>query len=159
MPLLPATLAGGMSSMTPTESEASAIALFADAYVLFMSTAQCGPIPIVPAALNSAPKAAMIAAMSGFSTDGATAIQNGCLAFWGAMVPLAATLFPSALVLSPPPPLSGLAASLTPVFLSNTQGNLDLASACQSIALAIYTSSLGGLATIPMPAPTPTPIL
>ncbi len=159
MPLLPATLGGAMTSMTPTESESEAISRFADAYVVFMSTAQCGPIPIVPAALSGTPKAAMIAAMTGFSTDGATAIQNGTLAFWGAMVPLSATLFPSSLVLTPPPPLAGLGSLLTPVFQANKEGNLDLASACQSIALVIYTNSLGGLAVIPMPAPTPTPIL
>ncbi len=159
MPLNPSTLSNQLKNMTPTDQETIAISRFADAYISFMSEAQCGPIPIVPIALQSAPKAAMIAAMTGMSTAGAASIQAGITAFWGAMVPLAATLFPSALVITPPPTLAGLSALLLPVFAANTTAKLDLDASCSAIATVIYTGSLGGMATIPTPTPTPTPIL
>lgn len=160
MPLNPTTLSNQLQNMTPTTSELIAIGRFVDAYIAFMSESSVGGlVPIVPAGLQGAPKAACTAAMTGLSTAGATAIQSGLLAFWGAMVPLAATLYPTATLIVPPPPLASLAPLLTAVFAANTQSQLSLADSCTAVASVIYTASLGGLATIPTPAPTPTPIL
>lgn len=160
MPLNPTTLANQLVNMTPTTSELTAIGRFTDAYIAFISESSVGGIvPIVPAGLQGTPKSACIAAMTGLSVNGATAIQNGLLAFWGAMVPLTATLYPTSTLLVPPVPLASLAPLLVNVFAANTSAQLDLNASCQAVASVIYTASLGGLATIPTPTPTPTPIL
>lgn len=162
MPLNPSTLANQLANMTPTDSEIEAIGKFTDAYIAFMSEAQCGPYPIIPAALQGTPKTAMMGAMTGMSTAGAASIQLGITAFWGAMVPIAITLFPTATVIVPPPTLATISGLLIPVFTANTSGKLELQPACTTIASVIYTGSLGGMAAImipPAPSPIPTPIL
>ncbi len=160
MPLNPSTLANQLKNMTPTKSEIEAIGKFTDAYIAFMSESSVGGlVPIVPSALQGTPKTACMAAMTGLSTTGAVAIQTGLLAFWGAMVPLAATLYPTATLIVPPIPLSTLAPLLITVFAANTLAKLSLNDSCVAVASVIYTASLGGLATIPTPTPTPLPIL
>ena len=170
MPLTPSTLANQLQNMTPTTSELEAITRFTDAYIAFMSESVVTlvpPIPIVPIGLQGAPKTACIAAKTGLSIDGATAIQSGLIAFWGAMMPLAATLYPTATLLVPPaaflPGATILSPLLTTVFAANVQGQLSLADCCTAIASVIYTASLGGTATVPLLVPpftpTPTPIL
>jgi len=161
MPLIQATLAAGLANMTPTDQESVAVEKLASAYVDFMSTAQAGPVPIVPLSLQSLPKAAFIAAATGLSNSGqgAQKIADAVNAFWAAMVPLASTLFPTATVLTPPPSISTLSALLPPIFLANTQGNLDLTAAANTIAAAIYGVSQGGQAIIALPPPTAFPIV
>jgi len=161
MALLQSVLASQLANLTPVDNEISAITTLTNAYITFMSTAGAGPIPIIPLALQSTPKTAMMAAMTGLSQSGAGAnsIASGIQAFWAAMVPLAATLFPTAVLIVPPPTLSTIASLLTPVFIANTQGSLDLASCANSVATILYTNSIGGLATIVIPPPTVVPIL
>lgn len=153
MALVPATLAAGLSGLSPTDKEAVAINTIATAYTNFMSTAMAGPIPIIPAGLQAA-KTAMIGAMSGLSNqnNGAQSIANGVNAFWGVMAGAAAALFPTATSLTPPPTVSLIATALPGVFASNVSGKLDLASCANTVAAVIASNSLGGIAIFP-PAP------
>lgn len=161
MALVQATLASQLANLSPTDNEASAITTITNAYITFMSTAGAGPIPIIPLGLQSTPKLAMMGALTGLSSDGqgAQKLQDGITAFWAAMIPLAATLFPTAILIVPPPTLSTIASLLTPIFIANTQGSLDLVSCANNVATILYTSSIGGLATIVVPPPTVVPIL
>lgn len=153
--MLTPTLKNGIGQMMNVNVEAQAIATFVDAYIQFVSTATAGIVPIVPAALQTAPKVAMIGAMSGLSKNGAQAIQAGVAAFWAACVPLAATLFPTALLLTPPAAVAGLSGLLTGVFTANTQGQLPLDACAQNMATAIFTGSQGGTVTLPPSVITP----
>ncbi len=159
MPMSPSNLAASMEFMTPTDQENLAINAFADAWESFFSQAQCGPIPIVPIAL-AAPKSAMIAAMTGLSVAGAASILSGITAWWTICVANAAVLFPTALLITPPPGLAALTPALIAAFTANTLGKLELGPACDVLAAILYsTGGLGGMAIIPTPTPTPTPIL
>ncbi len=160
MALIPSTLTAGLSQLQSTTDEASAINVIVSSYINFMSSAMCGPIPIVPAALHTTPKLAAMAALTGFSqqNQAATSISNAIAGFWAAMVPLAATLFPTATVITPPPTVGTIGGLANVVFSANTSGNMSLPQAAQTLAQVIYGCSQGGMATIPTPTPTPTPI-
>lgn len=153
--------------MAPTSSEATAIQNFADAWHTYFQGASVSGVPAVPAALASA-KSAMIGAMTGLSVTGAAAIQAGVIAYWGGVATAFAAIWiipPNTVVAAiPPPGLSGLAASLAPVFASNSADpTKTIAQATAAIAAVLHTSGgLGGIATVqppPVAPPVPTPIL
>ena len=152
-------LANQFASLPNVDNEADAITNMTNAFITFFSDMSCGGIPCIPAVLQTTPKTAMSAAMVGLSTAGATAIQSGITAFWTACVPLAATIFPTAILIVPPPTISTVAVTILPVGQANISGNLDKITACNAMALAIYPLMLGGTATLVLPPPTPTPIL
>ncbi len=161
MPLLPTTLSDALTNMTPTGEESEAITAFANAYVSFMSEATAGGVPIIPAALE-VPKAACILGMTGLSTDGKAAIQNGVTQFWTTMALPAVTvaLWPLATAITPPTTLSSISVGLEGVFATNTTAGLSLEAACETIALVLYTASIGGSAVLSVPIPgTIVPIL
>lgn len=146
-------------AMLPNASdEPTAITNMTDALITFFSDMSCAGIPCIPAVLQTAPKVAMSAAMVGLSTAGAASIQAGIVAFWGACVPLAATIFPTATLIVPPPGISTVAATILPVGIASIAGNLDKPTACNAMAAAIYPLMLGGTALITLPPPTSLPI-
>lgn len=153
MPLLQTTLKMGLMQMEATNSEIQAIQTFVQVYINYLSSATAGPVPIIPLALNTGPKAAAIGTLQGFSMDSAGAAQiSGALnAFWGAMSPIAVTLFPTALSITPPPTLGLLATLLPGIFIGLTQGGATLESCADAIATAIHSNSQGGIAIFPPP--------
>lgn len=163
MAMLAKTLADSLASNPNTNNENSAIAAFTSSWITYFSTATAGVVPIISPLLQTTPQSAMIAAMTGLSQsgNGAIAISNGIYAFWGAMAPLAASLFPTAISLVPPPAITTIASALVPVFLSNTQGNLDASICYLNIANALNTiNTAGGIALLIIAGiPTPVPIL
>jgi len=163
MVMLSSTLASSLASNPNVDNEAAAITNFTNSWVTYFSTATAGVVPIVSPLLQGTPAAAMIGSMTGLSqaNNGANAISSGITAFWTAMIPLAATLFPTAVSLTPPPAISTIATALVPVFLANTQGNLDVATCYQNIATALNAINIaGGIAVLIIASvPTPTPIL
>ena len=160
MPLVPTALASAMEAMTPTDQEAIAIQNFAGAWETYFKDAATMGVPTTPGSLAGA-KSAMIGAMSGLSTAGATAILAGITAFWGVVAGASASIWPGTLSAVPPPGLAGIPAALVPVFAANTAGNLAIDPAMQAIAGAIHPTQLGGIANWPpIPGgPGPQPIL
>ncbi len=153
--------------MTPTSSEATAIQNFSNAWETYFLGASVSGVPTVPAALAAA-KSAMIGAMTGLSVAGAAAIQSGVTAYWGGVASAFAAIWiipPSVVVAAiPPPGLGGIAASLAPVFASNSADpTKTIAQATAAIAAVLHASGgLGGIATVqppPVAPPVPTPIL
>lgn len=155
MTLLAATLATELKNTGLYTTEAEAIDAWASAYKTYMLGATSNAIVITPAALDAA-KLAMVGALTGLSVNGATALQAGIVAFWGAIVP--ATAWLTVTVITPPVLLTGLTAALTSVFASNKTGSLSKNDSMDTIAGAIHTNSLGGTATWPTPVG-PQPIL
>lgn len=157
MGLSAATLKTGLKNMTPTLSEVTAINSFAAAWKTYFSAAMAGPIPIASAALLDPAITAMKAALIGMSgpvPGGAVKLQLGIIAFWGAVVPSAATIWisvPPALSAVPPAGLSGISVALTAAFTANKAGNLSLDAACQAIATAIHATQSGGQVIFPTP--------
>ncbi len=162
MVMIASTLASGLASDPNVDNEAAAINGFATAWNTYFSTASAGLVPIIPALLTTCQQA-MIASMTGLSqsNNGAQAISNGITAYWGSVAALGTTLFPTATAVTPPPTLSTIPGILTPIFLANTQGNLDATTCYQQIATALHTVNIaGGIAILLIASvPTPTPIL
>jgi len=165
MALLAATLGTQLANMTPQDTEAAAISNLATAFDTYFQGATVAGIPVTPGSTAGA-KAAMSGALVGISAPGAGAakIQAGIIAYWGAVVPAAVTIWvtvPPIISATPPPGLAGIAAAITPVFASNQAGDLPLATAANNVANAIHPTQLGGIAVIgpPPPGGTPTPIL
>jgi hypothetical protein len=165
MALVQATLASGLASMAPVNTEAEAIANFCDAWESYFTGASVAGVPI---GAFGAAKTAMQGAMTGLSVTGAAAMQSGITAFWGVIAASASTLWvmppntvPSA---TPPPTLGGISAALAPVFASNAADpTKTIAQATSAIAAVLHTNGgVGGIAVVqpPLPAPpVPTPIL
>jgi hypothetical protein len=168
MVMLTSTLASALAQNPNTDSEAIAIQGFVNAWIQYFSTATAGLVPIVSPLLLGpipAPQGAMIAAMTGLSTDGADVIASGISAFWTAMIPLATTLFPTATLLVAPTTLTLLPVALISVFEANTEGKLDATTCYQNIATVINSFNAvpplaAGIATLTIAGvPTPLPII
>ncbi len=161
MVMISNTLASGLESMTPTTDESLAIDRFSSAWETYFYDAVVGAIPVNPGTLASA-TSAMKTAMIGMSAPnaGATAIQNGIIAFWGIVASSAASIWttvPPCTGATPPPTLGTIAAALVGTFSANTSAKLGLSDACFAIAAAIHPLNLGGICVIPTPG-SPTPI-
>jgi hypothetical protein len=130
-------------------TEAAAIEAWAEAFATYFEGATANGVPATPAALHAAAKTAMKGAMSGLSTAGATAIQAGVVAFWGALVAAPPTYFTAALALSAAPGLSGLAPALAGVFETNQSSGASQDTALGAIATAIHALQTGGTVTFP----------
>lgn len=159
MTLSQSALADGLETLTPTQSEATGIQRFTDAFRTYFEGATVDGIVAVPATLV-APANAMAAAMVGVSASGAGAakIQAGIVAFWASVAAAAATVWPGhgPVVISAtvPPGLAGLAAALTTVFAANVTARASLADASAAIAAVIHPLQLGGIAAVGPPAAT-----
>lgn len=169
MALVSSVLASGLLSMTPTVSEATAIANFANAWTSYFQGASVAGTPATAGTLNGA-KSALQSALVGMSATGAgpAKIQAGIIAFWNTVVASATSIWiipPNTITLvTAPPTLGGLAAALTSVFASNAADpTKTLAQATNAIASVLHSNGgLGGIATVqppPVAPPVPTPIL
>ena len=145
-------LTGELKVMSLFDNEPDAAAAWANAFDVYFQDAEAtAGGPVVPAGL-SACKSAMEGALSGMSAPGAgaAALQAGILAYWGAIVP--ATAWPPATAITPPPGLSGLAATLAPVFAANAVPGVTKDQAMDAIAAAIHEVNIvGGIAVFPVP--------
>lgn len=151
MPLVSASLGAGLANMSNTDSEATVIDNFVNAWDTYFSTAQA-LTPAIPGSYAGA-LSAMRAALSGITTadNAATAIQTGITAFWGVVAGSAATIWPPALSATPPPGLSGISSALQGVFSANTSGDLPIAAAAMAVAGAIHGTQSGAIAIYPPP--------
>ncbi len=155
MALLQATLTTELQSLGLYGVEADAIDDWTAAFSAYFEDAESNVVSINPAALPAA-ESAMKGAMVGLSTGGASALQAGILAFWGALVP--ATAWTTVTAITPPPGLSGLAAAVQDAFDANTVAGNDKNTSMAAIAAKIHPLQLGGTATWPTPVG-PQPIL
>lgn len=168
MALVANTLAGELENLTPTDTEASAISAFVDAWEVYWGGASVNGVSATPASF-AAGLSAMAGALVGMSAAGAGAakLASGVSAFWSAVAPLATAIWITApIVLVPPvvPPagLPGLAATLASTFASNAAGQLNLSVAAQQIAAALHASGGAGAlvpGSVPPAPPAPLPIL
>src|SRR4051812_33667517 len=124
MALLANTLAGQLENLTPTDTEASAISAFVDAWEAYWGSASVNAIGATPGSF-AAGLSAMAGALVGMSAPnaGAAKLASAVSAFWSAVAPLATAIWITApIVLVPPvvPPagLPGLAATLASTFAS-----------------------------------------
>lgn len=161
MPLNQDTLATELEAMVPSEDESAAISNLANAFHNYFLESSVLGIPATPTPLEAA-KTAMEGALTGLSSTSSLAIQTGITAYWGAVTPIAPTVWvtvPPIVSATPPPGLTGISAALDAVFPANTTGELNLADASAAIAAAIHPTQLGGIAVITPPPPTTAPIL
>lgn len=156
MPLSPTTLASELdASVQNTTSEAAARDAWASAWTAYFYGALAGGVPVAPGSLAGA-ELAMSSSMAGLSTAGGVAMQNGLTAFWGAVVVSAPAVFPTALLVTPPPGLAAVAAALAAVFSANTATAAPREAALLAIAGTLHgTAGLGGTATLPGPTVVP----
>src|SRR5512140_327970 len=119
--LTPAKLKNELMNLGLYDNEAAACQTLADAFSNYFADAMSNGVPIAAGALPAA-KAAMAAALVGMSVSGAGAakIQAGIIAYWGAVIP--AVAWPTTLLITPPPGLGTIAASLTAIFAANVAG-------------------------------------
>lgn len=137
--------------------EPSAVTSWVNAWVQYMSQASAGAVPIIVPALMGAPAEAMRGVLVGMSTPnaGSTAIQNAITAFWGAMAATPASFFAAATVITPPPTLSTISASIRSILGANTKGNLPQAAALMNLANALHAANQGGSAMFASPPAIP----
>lgn len=168
MALVQATLKSGLEAMSATDSEATSIQRFVDAWDDYWAGASVAGVP-ANAGTYSAGLSAMQGAMSGMSTSGAGAakIQAGITAFWGAIAQSPTTIWTTAPItlvppITPPPGLSGIAAALTSTFATNTSGSLSLSDSAAAVAAVLHSAGGFGAvvsgSVIPAP-PAPIPIM
>lgn len=163
MALVQNTLATELQNLVPVGTEAEGINNFAAAFETYFSGAVVSGIPVNPGSLAGA-TTALKAAMTGANSNAALAIQNGITAFWGVVVTAFATIWttvPALILVTQPPNLGTLEASLNTTFASNISSGLEIGPATAAIAGVIHPTQLGGIATLgpPPPAGTPVPIL
>ena len=131
-------------------NEADAVNAWASAFSTYFSGAQSNAAPILIAVIPGA-KAAMIAAMTGFKTDAATALQTGITAFWGVLAATPSAAWATVTAIAPPTLLSGIGAALSAVFASNKASGASKDAAMEAIANSIHSKNQGGTATWPTP--------
>lgn len=153
MAMVATKLRDGLVALGLYDNEPDAIEAWASAWNTYFADAVSNSVPILPTALPSA-KTAMKTAMTGLKVTGSASLQAGIVAWWGALPP--SGTFTGATGVTPPPTLSGIAAALSPVFLSN-RGKTK-AEAALAVANALHAQNLGGLAVFPAPVG-PMPIL
>jgi hypothetical protein len=156
--MLPTALKDAMMNIGLYANESEGIDAFAEAWKTYFTDASSNGIPVLAAALTPA-KSAMTAAMTGYKTAGATAIQAGIVAWWGSLVAVPASAFTAAILLVPPPAISGIGAALVSVFAANVSGGLGKDAARTAIAAALHGNNLGGMATFPGVPPIVAPVL
>ena len=147
-----ATLATELKNLTLFDTESAAAAALAGVFATYSKHALAGAAGTVLAPGLSACPAAMEAALSGMSAlgQGASKIQAGIIAYWGAITPV--TAWVTCTGVTPPPGLSGLATALSSVFASNISGAVTKDQAYDAIAGAIHTiNASGGIAVFPVP--------
>lgn len=135
------------------DTEPAAIAGWAAAFRKYFEYAEAR-VPVNAIALGT-PEAAMAGAMTGLSTSGAAAITAGVTAFWSSLALLPATYFTGAMLITPPPLLSGVTALLTATFAANIAGEKSAEDSYAAIAANIRASNAGGSATFPGPVVQP----
>ncbi len=125
-------------------TEAAAITSWVTAWETYFSASVSNVTnPFIP---NAGARAAMAAALVGFSTsgNGAAKVQAGIIAWWGAMSAAPGTYYSGVSFVSAPGGLTSIAADLGPIFTSNKNGSLSASAACGAIATAIHARNLGG---------------
>lgn len=154
MTLSAATLASELKAMPAFATEVAAAEAWAEAFTNYFQgvnpptdSAESTGVPIAPAVMPAA-KAAMVGALSGMKSQGATSIQNGIAAFWASLAALPAAAWVGVTLITPPPGLTGmLEAALIATFASNKSGLLEKDEAIDALAAVIHTNNLGGTAT------------
>ncbi len=156
MAMSSSVLATQLINLTPSATEAGAVATLANAYSVFASDATAGAAAITPAGIALG-KATMQVALAGVSSPGAGAavLTAAIQAFWGAVAGGLAASFAGAAAIVPPPQ-AGLQALLVSTFASNTSGSTSLADAAQAIATIVFNQAIiGGTVTFPGPVVSP----
>jgi hypothetical protein len=166
MVLLAATLGTELQNLSPVDNEAQAVQTLATAWHNYFKGSSVAGIPALEASLLAA-KNAMVGALSGMSqaNQAAAKLAAGITAYWGAVIPAAASIWvtvPPIMSATPPPGLAGVAATVSGIFSANTFGKLNLAASATALANALHpVAGLTGIAVLgpPPPGGTPTPIL
>ncbi len=159
-----AILETGLARMEPVDSEAQGIDNFVAAWEDYFTQASVAGVPTATGTLQPA-LGAMRGAMTGIGQAQAAAVLQAAIsAFWGVVIPAAATIWvtvPPVISATPPPGLGGVAAVLTAVFEANVQGELGLAECAKNIANGLHPLQLGGIAVqqLPPAPPVNVPIL
>ena len=162
MTLSAAALESALGSLTPTISEATAIARLVDAWEEYFGDATVSGAPLVPGSVAGG-LSAMAAALVGLSAPGAAAakIAAGTSAFWSTQAALATAMWVTAPVvlvppIVPPPGLASLSSTLAAVFAA---GPYDIHDAMGHIASAWHAASTGALVPGSVPPAPPAPLV
>jgi len=153
MSLSSATLSSQLQSISAS-NESAAITAWTSAWSAYFAGAIAGSGPGVaftsdPTAIANA-KADMATALAGISSSGLAddKVQAGIIAWWDRLVAHPGDYFAGASAVSKPSGLTGIAASLASIFITNRDSALSALAACNSISSAIHTANSGGTATI-----------
>lgn len=166
MAFVAATLASGLKNLSPVGTEAQAIQTLASAWHDYFKVSSVAGVPALESALLAA-KSAMVGALSGMSqsNQAAAKLAAGITAYWGIVIPAAASVWvtaPAIISATPPPGLGGLTATISGIFTANASGKLSLNDSATALANALHpVAGLTGIAILgpPPPGGTPTPIL
>jgi len=149
MTLSSSTLATELKNLPLYDDEGEAVTGFTNAFGTYFAGAISNGIPINAAALLAAKEAMKVAMLALLSSNAASALRLGILAFWGALVPV--TAWATVTVITPPVLLANLETDLLVTFNNNKTGKLSKDVAMTAIAAKIHTDNVGGLATWPSP--------
>jgi hypothetical protein len=157
MAMAQATLKTELVNMALFDTEAAAIAAWAEAWTTYYEDAQAGAVAVTVAALRtttppatSNPRDELISGLAGLSTGGASAIQAGLQAFWNIMneAPAAAAVYFAGATAVTSPGFAGLPATLQATFDNNRDTQASKSDSYDDIATDLHASNLGGTATI-----------
>lgn len=147
-----ATLATELLNLTPTATEAGAVAALTDAYGVYAAEATANGVPLSAAGVDLG-KAAMATALVGMSDPdaGLTKIPAAVAAFWSAVATGGPTSFAGATAVTPPPHTT-LPADFEALMTSNTAASVTSQEAADSLAEILHTgATVGGTVTFPGP--------
>jgi len=158
MALLQTTLAAELLNLIPTDSEATGIQTFTNAYGDYAAAATANAVVLSPAGIALG-KAAMSAALVGISASGVglTKIPAAIIAFWTAIAGSAATSFSGA-VSAVAPPHVNLATDFAAVAIDNVEAEKTQADAADAIAAVFHNNAIVG-GTVTFPGPSTFPII
>jgi hypothetical protein len=145
--LNPVTLQERLASIGDYETETEAAEEWADIIGSYLSKADIVLAPMTPPAFEAGEATAQ-PALLGMSApgQGAAKIQAAFVTFWAAVV---AAYGATAIIVTPPPGLAGLAALLESNFASITSSSMNRLTAAGIIAGLIHAANQGGLWSMP----------
>lgn len=145
--LNPVTLQERLANIGDYETEVEAASEWADIISSYLSEADIFLAPMTPIAFEagSATAEPSLIGMSA-SGQGASKIQSAFTVFWAAVV---AAYGATAVIVTPPPGISGLAGLLESSFASIAGSSMDRLAAAGIIAGLIHAANQGGLWSMP----------
>lgn len=150
MALSKSTIEDGLNGMTLYTVESDAAEALASVYDSYFLEAMANGVPVTEGSTELA-KGAFQTALVGMSGagQGATKLASAVTAYWNAIVLAATSVFVGCTVISPPPTLGLISASLVLVFAQNIAERSSKTVCSGRIAGVLHDNSADATATFP----------